>query len=62
MKIESIANVLLYPFYDFITCPGAEMNLYSTLERGPNRGAVSADNTCTAPTITKCLVSGTETY
>ena len=29
------------------------MNLSSTLEKGPNRGAVSADNTCTAPTITR---------
>ena len=36
-----------------MTSPRAEMNLYSTLEKGPNRGAVSAGNTCTATTRTR---------
>jgi len=44
-----------------MTSPRAEMNLYSTLETGPNRGAVSAGNTCSHPNRARMSVSGTET-
>jgi hypothetical protein len=61
MKPQLITNVLFCPFYDFMTSPRAEMNLYSTLEKGPNRGAVSAGNTCSHPNRARMSVSGTET-